>query len=43
MVGMNPSENIDELIARTADWRGKTLASVRKAILAADSEIIEEW
>ena len=43
MVSMNPSENIDELIARTTDWRGKTLASVRKAILAADNEIVEEW
>jgi hypothetical protein len=39
----NPSENIDQLIARTTDWRGKTLASVRKASLAADPEIIEEW
>jgi hypothetical protein len=40
---MNPSENIDKLIAGISDWRGKTLASVRKAILAADREIIEEW
>jgi hypothetical protein len=40
---MNPSERIDELIARLPDWRGETLASVRKNILAADREIIEEW
>lgn len=40
---MNPSERIDRLIAETTDWRGKTLASVRKSILAADREIIEEW
>jgi hypothetical protein len=40
---MNPSERIDELIATLTDWRGKTLASVRKSILAADREIIEEW
>ena len=40
---MNPSERIDELIARLADWRGKTLASIRKNILQADGEIIEEW
>ena len=40
---MNPSERIDQLIADLADWRGKTLARVRKAILAADDEIIEEW
>ena len=40
---MNPSERIDELIAGLTDWRGKTLASVRKSILEADREIIEEW
>ena len=40
---MNPSERIDRLIAGLEDWRGKTLASVRKAILAADREIAEEW
>ncbi len=40
---MNPSERIDELIAGLTDWRGKTLASVRKSILEADPEIIEEW
>jgi hypothetical protein len=34
---------IDQLIAKLTDWRGKTLASVRKSILAADREIIEEW
>jgi hypothetical protein len=34
---------IDELIAKLTDWRGKTLASIRKSILAADREIIEEW
>ena len=40
---MNPSERIDQLIAGLTDWRGKTLASVRKTILEADREIIEEW
>jgi len=40
---MNPSERIDQLIAGLTDWRGKTFASVRKCILAADREIIEEW
>ena len=34
---------IDELIAELTDWRGKTLASIRKRILEADPEIIEEW
>ena len=37
------SQKIGELIARLTDWRGKTLASVRKAILASDPQIIEEW
>jgi len=40
---MNPSDRIDRLIAGITDWRGKTFASVRKTILAADKEIIEEW
>lgn len=40
---MNPSESIDQLIAGLTDWRGKTLASIRKSILEADREIIEEW
>src|SRR5712664_3632159 len=34
---------IDELIAELTDWRGKTLPSIRKSILEADREIIEEW
>jgi hypothetical protein len=40
---MSASERIDQLIAELTDWRGKTLASVRKAVLAADPEIVEEW
>jgi hypothetical protein len=40
---MNPSERIDQLIAGLTDWRGKTLASLRETILAADPKIIEEW
>ena len=40
---MNPSERIDQLIAGITDWRGKTFAGVRKCILGADREIIEEW
>src|SRR5580700_11411942 len=40
---MNPSDRIDQLIAKLTDWRGKTLASIRKTILEADEEIIEEW
>src|SRR5437588_855116 len=40
---MNPSERIDQLIAELTDWRGKTFARIRKSILEADREIIEEW
>src|SRR6266852_395453 len=40
---MNPSERIDRLIAGLTDWCGKTFARIRKTILAADREIIEEW
>ncbi|MGP0072458.1 MAG: DUF1801 domain-containing protein [Bryobacteraceae bacterium] len=40
---MNPSERIDQLIAGLTDWRGKTLAGIRKSILEADREIVEEW
>jgi hypothetical protein len=40
---MNPSERIDRLIADLTDWRGKTFAGIRKSILEADREIVEEW
>src|SRR6516225_8870357 len=40
---MDPSERIDQLIAGLTDWRGKTFTSIRKSILEADREIIEEW
>ncbi|MGA2922612.1 MAG: DUF1801 domain-containing protein [Candidatus Sulfotelmatobacter sp.] len=40
---MNPSQRIDQLIAGLTDWRGETFASIRKSILEADREIIEEW
>ena len=34
---------IDEKIKEPGDWRGKTLAKVRKIIHEADPEIVEEW
>lgn len=40
---MTASENIDALIAGLTDWRGAALASLRKTILSADPDIIEEW
>jgi hypothetical protein len=40
---MNAGELIDELIAKTPDWRGTTIAKLREIIHKADPEIIEEW
>jgi hypothetical protein len=39
---MNPSEIIDRQIAALTDWRGKTLADVRRIIHDADPKIVEE-
>jgi len=39
---LSASASIDAKINALADWRGKTLAKVRKIIHAADPEIIEE-
>ena len=40
---MNSSERIEQMIAGLTDWRRQTFVSVRKAFLAADPEIVEEW
>jgi hypothetical protein len=40
---MDPGEEIDNLIAQNQDWRGATLAMLRKTILEVDPEIVEEW
>jgi hypothetical protein len=40
---MNPSDQIDRLIASLDDWRGKTLAAVRKSFLGADKGVVEQW
>ena len=34
---------IDEKIKQLGDWRGKTLAHIRKLIHQADPQIVEEW
>jgi hypothetical protein len=34
---------IDQRIKELADWRGATLAAVRRIIREADPEIVEEW
>jgi hypothetical protein len=37
------SQLIDAKIEELGDWRGKTLATVRKLIKKADPEVVEEW
>lgn len=37
------SELIDKRIKELDDWRGRTLASLRRLIKEADPEIAEEW
>lgn len=41
--GRPASELIDERIAELADWRGETLARLRKLIKDADPAVVEEW
>ncbi len=40
---MQPSDEIDKLIADHPDWRGAVLAQAREAIREVDPEIIETW
>jgi hypothetical protein len=42
-MSMSPSQQIDKLIAGLPDWRGKTLAKLRRVVHDADPEIVEEW
>jgi hypothetical protein len=41
--GQSASALIDAKIAGLGDWRGKTLGRMRKLILAADPNVVEEW
>jgi hypothetical protein len=41
--GDSPSDLIDRRIDELGDWRGDTLARVRKVIKQADPEVVEEW
>jgi hypothetical protein len=41
--GNSPSQLIDARIEELNDWRGDTLARIRKLIKRADPEVIEEW
>lgn len=40
---MTSAEQIDQYIDGIPDWRGPMLARVRRAILAADPDVVEEW
>jgi hypothetical protein len=40
---LTASEQIDRRIRELDDWRGETLARVRRLIREADPEIVEEW
>src|SRR5262247_4671802 len=41
--GESASELISQRIAELGDWRGKTLARMRKLIKEADPKVVEEW
>lgn len=40
---LTPSQHIDTHISEFSDWRGKTLARLRKLILETAPELSEEW
>jgi hypothetical protein len=42
MVDKSASQQIDEIIKKSNDWRGKMLAQLRAVILEANPEIAEE-
>ena len=39
----SPSELIDARIAELGDWRGETLARMRRLIHDEDPDVVEEW
>ncbi len=40
---ISPSQRITNHIAELADWRGNVLVRLRKLILEADPDMVEEW
>ena len=40
---MDASKQIDERIKELGDWRGETLANVRRIIKEAAPDVVEEW
>jgi hypothetical protein len=43
MSGESPAQLIDARVRSLDDWRGETLARVRKLIKQADPKVVEEW
>jgi len=41
--GQSASELISKRIAELGDWRGKTLGRMRRLIMEADPDVVEEW
>ncbi|MBP2237031.1 hypothetical protein J2Z31_003545 [Sinorhizobium kostiense] len=41
--GNTPSQLIDARIGELGDWRGETLARIRRLIREADPDVVEEW
>ena len=41
--GDSPSQLIDARIEELSDWRGETLARIRRLIKQADPDVVEEW
>jgi hypothetical protein len=39
----SPSQLIDARLQELGDWRGETLARIRKLIHEADPDVVEEW
>src|SRR3954470_11479118 len=37
------SQQIDARIAELDDWRGETLARIRRIVKEADPDVVEEW
>lgn len=42
-MSVSPSQQVDKLIEGLQDWRGKTLATLRRVVHEADPEVVEEW
>lgn len=40
---LTPSQQIDDYLKGLTDWRGKTVARLRKLIREAAPELVEEW